>query len=153
MRCPAIKNQTGHTLVELMIAITVTSLVAAAVFAAYLGMYRQFSTHTARSEKVFAMVNAKTKMDGLFNGRITIKEYRKDKVVFLSDQKKGEQVLELKNNTLLYNGTNVIPDVERFSTAENDKTDKNGYTILDYEIFISGGGWVGGAVKCLIEEY
>ncbi len=135
----------GHTLMELIIAISVTSILAPLVFSAYLTVYKEFKLHTRRAQNVFETVVRKGEIDRTVKEINSIGATYKHSFEFRRGGEEETHRLSVKNNSLYINAEKRVSDIATFSYTLSDRKTANNKSLMLWEAELTNGFWVGGA--------
>lgn len=144
-------KQNGYTIIELVIAILVASIVSTLVFGAYFTIYKEFKIHTGRADKVMETVVAKKRMDALFKGIKTISGSYKSTLEYSNYTDKENHTLSFRGNTLYIDNNSKVKGIKNFDYSISEKKSKTGKNLLLWETTLLNGYWIGGASEVALE--
>ena len=138
-------KRSGHTLMELMIAISVVAILVPLIFAAYLMIYKQFKFSTKKAEKVINTVVVKTKIDKLFKDIEDIKSTYKTSFEYSGNTDSKSHLVSHRSNTLYLDNKVTIKKVKSFKYSISEKKSASGRHLLLWEAVLENGNWIAGA--------
>lgn len=143
-----VKGMFGHTMIELLLAIVVTAMVSTVVFAAYLGIQKQFKKNQDNAEVVFQMINAKNKLKSIFGEIYEVEEIYSNKVYYRTIDSKTQNVISYSGNVISQNRKTIISDINSLELEITSEKDNS--AVLLYSAHSNKNGWIGGSVKVFI---
>lgn len=137
----------GHTLLELVIAITVTLIISSLLFAAYLVIIKDFHFYNRKANDVLNTVVLKKKMDGMISECAVITEAFKTSFEFTDASAGNRHTVAFRNDILYMDNKPVITELKSFDYSISDKTANNGKKLLLWEMSLRNGSWIAGAAE------
>jgi prepilin-type N-terminal cleavage/methylation domain-containing protein len=135
----------GITLLELLVAITIASIVLSLAFFSFTRLNKDFFQLSNHSVKVQDMVVAKAQVDAVMKKIKNIKTFSENRVEYMCCNNDSVHVLEIKlgklfNDAVIVNGK--INNVKFSMTGDSLKKQA-----LLWEGTVEKNGWIGGAVE------
>ena len=146
-----LKPNHGYTIIELVIAILVASIVSTLVFGAYFTIYKEFKIHTGRADKVMETVVAKKRIDALFKDIKTITGAYKTTLEYSNYADKESHTLSFRSNALYGDNDVKVKGIKSFDYSISEKKSKTGKNLLLWETTLLNGYWIGGASEVVLE--
>ena len=140
------KNNSGTTLLELLVAIAVAAVVVLIVFAFYSNVVKGYWLHTRRSEGVKEMVMARLAIKRHFSNVGKLVSCRKEGFDYVKAETDSVQTVRFAQNALLDNNDTIIKNISSFSCQTLMPDVKQlGKGVLLWEAVVGKGNWVAGA--------
>lgn len=144
------KKEKGFTIIEVIIAICITTIISTLIFAAYLTIFKQFKVFTQRADKVMETVLAKKKIDALFKDVKMITGVYKTTLEYSNYKDKNNHILSFRSNALYKDNKIGVKGIKIFEYSVSEKKTKTGKNLLLWETVLLNGYWIGGAGEVLI---
>jgi hypothetical protein len=137
-------NISGITLVELIIAITITALLVPSVFFIYLDFGRRFRNQTDSASLSQQAISARSKISSALERVGSIRSISENTIVFTSSADTLSHELRLRGGALRCDTAMVAKDLEKciFSAAVRPDSSE---CLLLWEAQMAGHRWIGGA--------
>ena len=139
----------GFTLVEVLIAIAISSIVSVLIFASYSTLMRNFSQLSSKAATVRSMALAKRTVDACFRNIDVVTGVYGNRIEFTPRHSDSLKTITFQNGDLLYGSKSVFSDVSRFSCSLVENKRRKGKVVLLWEIVIGNDNWIGGAVDVI----
>lgn len=134
----------GFTIIEVIIAIFITTIISTLIFAAYLTIFKQFKIFTQRADRVMETVLTKKRIDALFKDVKTVTGVYKTTLEYSTYKDKNNHILSFHSNAL-YNDSKIgVKGIINFEYSVSEKKSKTGKKLLLWEAVLSNGYWIGG---------
>lgn len=135
----------GHTLMELMIAISIISILVPLIFMAYLSIYKQFKYNTNKADRVMETVVIKKKIDRLITDIENVNSTYKTSFGYFGNRDNKTHLLSFRGNTLCIDNKIKINKVKTFNYLITEKKSASGRHLLLWEVILESGNWIAGA--------
>lgn len=145
-----VSNKKGHTIIELITAISVTLIISTMIFAAYLAIFKEFNFFTRKADAVMETVVTKKKMDALFSDIKTVSAVYKTTLEYIGKNNK-KHILTFRNGSLFLDNARKIDKLNNFTYSVSEKQGAIGRYLLLWDVVLSNKHWIGGA-KEVIQE-
>ncbi len=142
-------KNSGHTMIELLLAIVVTAMVSTVIFTTYLGIQKQFGKNQSNANVVFQMINTKNKLKKIFNEVYEVEEIYSNKIYYKTIEGNEQNNISFLNGAVKHNGKNVINSVEKFEIEIS--SEKENEAVLIYSVQTMKHSWLGGTKKIFIK--
>ena len=140
-------NNRGVTLIELIVAITVSAFVVSGALLMFVNVSKGFWKHKENAEKVREMIVAKKKIDAAISGLGKIETYTT--TGFSAWSAHADSLIEFTfaRETLFASKKPVAFDMKTFKIEmiQNNTTEQTGLALLQWESEMTKGGWIGGS--------
>jgi prepilin-type N-terminal cleavage/methylation domain-containing protein len=140
-------NDYGVTLIELLIAITVSAFVVSGALLLYVNVSKGFWKHKENAEKVREMIVAKIKIDAAIANLGKIETYTT--TGFSAWSAHADSLIEFTftSDTLFASKKPVAFGMKTFMVEmiQNNTTEQTGVALLQWEAEMTKGGWIGGS--------
>jgi prepilin-type N-terminal cleavage/methylation domain-containing protein len=136
--------QCGYTLLELLVAITVATLLGGFVLVTYLGFGKQFQHTLHRSMQAQELVAAKIRVDGEVGRIYRVRSCTHTRLVFDSDVD-SNVVLELINDKLFMDERLLVASIKHMQFELRSLAGHETGQVLLWEVSTGAGEWIGGA--------
>lgn len=141
-------NKKGHTIIELITAISVTLIISTMIFAAYLAIFKEFNFFTRKAEAVMETVVAKKKLDALLSDIKTVSAVYKTTLEYIGNNNK-KHILTFRNGSLFLDNAKKIDKLNNFSCSISEKQGVSGKYLLLWDAVLLNKHWIGGGFGIL----
>lgn len=143
------RDARGVTLIELVLAITISAIVVSMVFFTYISIFKGYKSHTVQSQHVMELVVTRKKLDKLFSEVGAVETVEPSRIVYVpSSQASGTSTIAWTSRKLLRGSEEsgiALKDMAfRHQTLEGASSG-----VLLWEGHTSAGLWVGGG--CVVK--
>jgi hypothetical protein len=142
-------HNSGHTLMELVMAIAVTGMLALVILAAYTSIAKTFAWHSRQAAQLRSMTLAKAELDAVFGSiqkcRIispSVLEY-----TILSDS--SFVALSFRSDTLFDAWSGAKIPCQEFGVRLHPQKMPDGRQVFAWHTLLDKNRWIGGAFKAL----
>ena len=136
------KQTSGYTIIELMMVVSLSAIVAVAVFSSYVLITRYTHRHTQKASEVQEMIVLRKTMRSVLENS-NVESVSSDGITFVPENRDTLQTLFLKEGCLMAGAASLICGIREVnfnvSSGEAER-------FLFWEIETFKGGWIGGAV-------
>jgi Tfp pilus assembly protein FimT len=134
------------TLLELVVAITVTAILCIVLSTAYINLYRQYHRQISSAQSIHEALAAKARVDNVFRRcqRIQIDGENRVRVFGVSDS--TGQTVQCRESALLLDDAVLVRDVHGLAVSASTPQQADAPVAFTWEFTMVHGGWVGGAV-------
>jgi hypothetical protein len=137
---------TGITLLELLVAITLAAITTTFIFSSYLDVFHGFKIQAKRAEQVREMVLVKTRINNTVRNVQSLILIVPDKLMFLKRGDSTMHTVEFHNTVLYCDGKLIQGNLKNFVFRPSEKKTVNGLRTLSWEGVLGEGGWFGGVI-------
>ncbi len=142
------RGTAGTTLVELTLAIVVTSMVGALVFSGYRFTVARFHDHANAAARTNEMILSKAVIDRLFRDIAVVERVLPSGVKYRGNGRSQTESIVFRNNTVIGPTRKTPACIEEFKIElhqpDPDAPSPQRLLIL-WEARVGKGGWIGGA--------
>lgn len=141
-----LRNVSGTTLLELLVAITVAGAATILVFSFYKNVAKEYWLHTHKSEEVKELIVTRLAIERHFSNVAKVVSCRKDGFDYVSAESDSAGTVRFVSNALIDNNDTIVKNITSFScqtAMPGGKQQGNG--VLLWEAVIDNGIWVAGA--------
>lgn len=140
-------NTQGHTILELVLAISITLILASLILAAYLIIVKEFQIHSSRANTVMEALVVKKKMDSYCQKIRKVTATYKMSLEYQDYYSNQIHSISFNKNTLQQNNKVIIKKLKNFSYTLSPRKSAAGKALLLWEIDLESGFWLGGACE------
>jgi len=140
-----VQHRAGMTLLELVVAITVTAILCIVLSTAYINLYRQYHRQISSAQSIHEALTVKARVDRVFRRGARVRIEAENRVRIYGAADSVGQIVQSREGALWVGDTVLLRDIHDFAVSEINTQlgDPVAYT---WEFTMVRGGWVGGAV-------
>jgi prepilin-type N-terminal cleavage/methylation domain-containing protein len=138
------KTSKGFTFIELMVAISIASIVVTLTFLFYRNSARGLLLQNSRIEKVETMVIGKNRIETVLNSITAIHNVNSHEIEFFTSTPETLHRIQLKDSSIFFDTTKILNKVKSLDFSSTVKQDSS--IIVFWSSETQQGGWIGGAI-------
>jgi Tfp pilus assembly protein PilE len=138
-------KNSGYTLVELMVSISLALFVSTLIFSAYTHLFKGIRLQNRRADAVGEMVSARRAIVRALDSIETVTLLSSDRIMFENKGSSENHTLEFHDDTVFKDGQEIVTKLKSFTLTANDTKTPDGKKLIQWECTLSGGGWSGGS--------
>ena len=143
-RCPSRPASSGLTIIELLTAVAVVSILMPLIFAVYLNLSKSFLRQTEQANSIEQMLATKLQIDRAIDEMETIVSVTENQIALRTDFDDTVRVLQFDKSALRQGQQVISRNLKSFS-CELAYLPDSSKGVLTWAAEIDKGGWVGGA--------
>ncbi len=145
-------QKNGYTVLELLIALSVTAIVAAAILASYATVFHGFASRTRQAERVRAMIAAKADIDRIMRDIKSVENPIASGFRYYT-VRDSAYAISYRSQTVSDSRTGTVIPLKQFSCELTSDSLQNGSRLLHWEALVENNqDWIGGAVFVLARK-